>query len=191
MSAWKVPKIGVGNPTSSLEALVDADLDTLATALYVKVDDLLRAAPQWGPQRPAVGILPRLSDAELVTLAVLQALLGFSSEAHWLRHARAHLRHLFPYLPQQPGYNKRLRAAADLLGRIVRALATDTTLWTDDVWVVDSTPVECGRSKETARRSERWPDGPSTATAPATPATSGACACTWCAPCTACRSASR
>jgi hypothetical protein len=157
----------------------------------VKVDDLLRAAPQWGPQRPAVGILPRLSDAELVTLAVLQALLGFSSEAHWLRHARAHLRHLFPYLPQQPGYNKRLRAAADLLGRIVRALATDTTLWTDDVWVVDSTPVECGRSKETARRSERWPDGPSTATAPATPATSGACACTWCAPCTACRSASR
>src|ERR1039458_9159137 len=27
-------------------------------------------------------------------------------------------------------------------------------LWTDDVWVVDSTPVECGRSRETARRSD-------------------------------------
>jgi hypothetical protein len=149
-----VSKIGVANPTSSREALVDTDLDTLATALYVKIDDLLTAAPQWTPQRPAVGISPKLSDAELVTLAVLQALLGFTSEAHWLRHARAHLRPLFPYLPKQPGYNKRLRTAADLLGRIVRALATDTTLWTDDVWVVDSTPVECGRSKETARRSE-------------------------------------
>jgi hypothetical protein len=34
------------------------------------------------------------------------------------------------------------------------ALARDTTLWTDDVWVVDSTPVECGRSRETARRSD-------------------------------------
>ncbi|MCR3753568.1 IS982 family transposase, partial [Lentzea californiensis] len=29
-----------------------------------------------------------------------------------------------------------------------------TTLWTDDVWVVDSTPVECGRSRETAKRSD-------------------------------------
>jgi hypothetical protein len=45
----------------------------------------------------------------------MQALAGFTSEARWLRHARAHLRHLFPYLPQQPGYNKRLRAAASLI----------------------------------------------------------------------------
>jgi hypothetical protein len=37
---------------------------------------------------------------------------------------------------------------------VIRALAVDTTLWTDDVWVVDSTPVECGRSRETAKRSE-------------------------------------
>ena len=27
-------------------------------------------------------------------------------------------------------------------------------MWTDDVWVVDSTPVECGRSRETALRSD-------------------------------------
>jgi hypothetical protein len=33
-------------------------------------------------------------------------------------------------------------------------LAADTSLWTDDVWVVDSTPVECGRSRETAHRSD-------------------------------------
>jgi hypothetical protein len=44
-----------------------------------------------------------LSDAELVTLSVMQALLGFTSEASWLRCARTHLRHLIPYLPQQPG----------------------------------------------------------------------------------------
>jgi len=75
---------------------VDADLDTLATALYVTTDDLLKAAPQLAPWRPAVGIAPKLSDAELVTLAVLQALLGFCSEARWLRYARAHLGGLFP-----------------------------------------------------------------------------------------------
>jgi hypothetical protein len=84
----------------------------------------------------------------------MQALLGFTSEARWVRYARAHLRALFPYLPQQPGYNKRLRAAAPLIRACTRVLAASTSLWSDDVWVVDSTPVECGRSRETARRSD-------------------------------------
>jgi hypothetical protein len=65
---------------------VDADLDTLATALYVRTDDLLKASPERVPWRPANGIAPRISDAELITLAVLQALLGHTSEARWLRY---------------------------------------------------------------------------------------------------------
>jgi hypothetical protein len=97
---------------------------------------------------------PQISDAEVITLAVMQALLRFTSEARWLRHARTQLRHLFRYLPQQPGYNKRLRALAPTIEWLITALACDTSLWTDDVWVVDSTPVECGRSRETARRSD-------------------------------------
>ncbi len=132
---------------------MDADLDTLATALYVTIDDLLQQAPHLAPWRPRVGIAPKLSDAELVTLAVMQALLGFVSEARWLRHAGRHLRHLFPYLPGQSGYNKRLRHTAALIRHAIRAVACQTTLWTDDVWVVDSTPVECGRSRQTAKRS--------------------------------------
>src|SRR3954454_11895860 len=136
------------------EALVDADLDTLATALYVRTDDLLKASPGRAPARPRVGITRRLTDADLVTLAVMQALLGRTSEARWLRYARAQLRHLFPYLPQQPGYNKRLRALADTIRWLIGVLARDTGLWTDDVWVVDSTPIECARSRETVRRSE-------------------------------------
>ena len=111
---------------------MDADLDTLATALYVTTDELLKGAPQLAPWRPAVGIAPKLTDAELVCLAVLQALLGFCSEARWLRYADRHLRHLFPYLPKQPGYNKRLRAAADLLRQVIGVLADDTSWWTDD-----------------------------------------------------------
>ncbi|HZA73684.1 MAG TPA: IS982 family transposase [Propionibacteriaceae bacterium] len=133
---------------------MDADLDTLATALYVRTDDLLKASPERAPWRPRVGIAPRISDAELITLAVMQALLRFTSEARWLRHARVHLRHLFRYLPQQPGYNKRLRALGPTIEWLITTLACDTNLCTDDVWVVDSTPVECGRSRETTRRSD-------------------------------------
>jgi hypothetical protein len=133
---------------------VKNEINTLATALYVKIDDWLTAAPDQAPWRPEIGFKARLTDAELVTLAVMQALLGFTSEARWLRHARAHLGHLFRYLPQQSGYNKRLRGSASLIVNVIRALSVDTTLWTDDVWVVDSTPVECGRSKETVKRSD-------------------------------------
>ncbi len=129
------------------------DLDTLATALYVKIDDHLIAFPDLAPQRPRVGIKPTLSDAELVTLAVMSALLGFTSERRWLRYARAHLAGMFPRLPLQPGYNKRLRAASLLVIKMIEVLGRDTSLWSDDVWVVDSTPVECGRSRETTRRS--------------------------------------
>lgn len=133
---------------------MDTDLDTLATALYVTTDDLLKTRPEVVPWRPAVGMKPLLSDAELITLAALSALLGFDDEARWVRYVRAHLRHLFPYLPHQPGYNKRLRRLGPAMAALIEVLAADTSVAGDDVLVVDSTPVECARSRETVKRSD-------------------------------------
>jgi len=48
------------------------------------VEDL----PEQVPPASTVGIAPKLVTPELVTLAVMQALLGFTSEARWLRYAR-------------------------------------------------------------------------------------------------------
>ena len=133
---------------------MDTDLDTLATAIYVSADDLLKARPELVPWRPKVGMKPLVSDAEMVTLAVLSAVLGFDDEARWVRHVRAGWRHLFPYLPQQSGYNKRLRRLGPVLVALIEHLAADTSVATDDVLVVDSTPVECARSRETVKRSD-------------------------------------
>ncbi|MGZ5398178.1 MAG: IS982 family transposase [Mycobacterium sp.] len=130
-----------------------ADLDALATALYVTVDDMLITNPDLIPQRPQIGIAPVLTDAELITLSVIQALLGFTSETRFIRHAHIELRHLFPYIPDRAGYNKRLRHATDMLRGVTRLLATACTSWTNDVWLLDSTPVECARSRETVKRS--------------------------------------
>jgi len=47
-----------------------------------------------------------------------------------------------------------LRAALRLLKRVIRMLAADTDLWADPVWLVDSTPVECARSRPAVLRSE-------------------------------------
>ena len=133
---------------------MDTDLDTLATALYVRTDDLLKAHPERVPPRPRIGLQPVITDAELVTLAVMQALLGFTSERRWIRYAHTHFRQMFPTLPGQSGYGKRLRGLADTMSWLTTTLAGDTSIVTDDVWVVDSTPVECGRSRETAKRSD-------------------------------------
>src|SRR5450756_737651 len=89
-------------PNVEPEVLVDADLDTLATALYVRTDDLLKDNPHRIPWRPKVGITPLISTL------------------NWL----------------------------------IGALARDTSVWADDVWGVDSTPVECSRSRETVKRSD-------------------------------------
>jgi len=126
---------------------VTTNLDTLLTALYVWIDDRL------GRRRRA-GRPPKLTDAELLALAVAQALLGIDSEARWLRLVPERLPGAFPYLPGQSGYNKRLRAALPLLRRVIRDLAAATDLWTDPVWLVDSTPVECARSRPAVQRSD-------------------------------------
>lgn len=124
------------------------DLDTLLTALYVLADD--HVIPP-GPRRP--GHPRRLSDAELVCLAVAQVLLGARSEHHWLRLCYGRLGHLFPYLPKQPGYHKRLKAAAPLICKTMLYLASTCPSWEDELRLLDATPVPCGASRQTVRRS--------------------------------------
>jgi hypothetical protein len=125
---------------------VHADLDTLVIALYVMVDDLI--GPRCGPGRP-----PKLSDAELVCLAVAQVLLGCSSERRWLRLVGRRLGHLFPYLPTASAYNKRLRRAGPLVALAIGDLAAHTPSFHDQLRLVDSTPVPCASSRETVKRS--------------------------------------
>jgi Transposase DDE domain len=126
---------------------VHADLDALVTALYVRVDDLL--PKRGGPGRP-----PRITDAELIALAVAQMFLGLPNDRQFLALARWRLAHLFPYLPKQPGYNKRLRGLAPTIARVITHLATCSPSFCDGLRLLDSTPVPCGQSRETARRSE-------------------------------------
>jgi hypothetical protein len=126
---------------------VHAQLDALLTAIYVLVDDFL-------PERRGPGRPPRISDAELITLAVAQVFLGLPNDRQFLALAAYRLGHLFPYLPQQPGYNKRLRALAPQIERSINYLAYLSPSWCDGLRLLDSTPVPCGRSRETVRRSE-------------------------------------
>jgi len=128
---------------------VNTDLDTLLVALYVLIDDHVLGPQQRRPGRPK-----KLTDAELVCLAVAQVLLGARSEHHWLRLCYARLGHLFPYLPKQPGYHKRLKAATPLICQTMLHLARLCPSWADELRLVDATPIPCGASRETVKRSQ-------------------------------------
>ncbi|TML84913.1 MAG: IS982 family transposase [Actinobacteria bacterium] len=126
---------------------MSADLDALLTCLYVLVDDLL-------PGRRRFGRPPRISDGELICLAVAQVLLDCADETRFLRLAKQRLSHLFPYIPGQSGFNKRLRCLAPQLAQAVTLLAQLSPSFCDRLRLLDSTPVPCAASRETVRRSQ-------------------------------------
>lgn len=135
------PGVGVAMATSTPEkGPVHASLDDLVIALYlyVTIDDWLGPRPQSRPSRPQA---PRLSDAELVCLAVDQVLLGSPSEHHWRKVCYARLGHLFPCLPNQPGYHQRRNGARWLLSAALAHLAAGIPWTPDTLRLLDATPI--------------------------------------------------
>src|SRR2546427_12992971 len=113
---------------------MDADLDLLLTAVYVTADDLLPCKPENAKRS--------VTDAEVVTLCVAQAIMGIPSDRRFLAVASQHLRHLFPRLAGQAGYFKRRRKLADTLEGLMAVLATPRPRFYDDALRLDSTPPE-------------------------------------------------
>jgi hypothetical protein len=123
-----------------------ADLDLFLIAVFCTADDLLPTAVKNARRM--------LTDAEVVTLAVAQAMMGITSDVRFLKVARKQLKHLFPSLPNRPGYLKRRQRLSGTIEAMITVFASDSPGFYDDLVLVDSTPVECARSIETTRRSE-------------------------------------
>jgi hypothetical protein len=123
-----------------------ADLDLLLIAVFCVADDVL-------PER-AGNARRMLTDAEVVTLAVAQAIMGIPSDERFLAAARKRLGHLFPKLPKRPGYHKRRQRLSETIEALIVAFARDSPGFHDELVLVDSTPIECARSIETTRRSQ-------------------------------------
>src|SRR5215211_4928774 len=139
-------EVGGANRTVDLEATMDADLDLLCISVYCTADDLL--------PEPTRNARRKLTDAEVVTLCLAQVLMGIPSDRRFLRAARRQLGHLFPCLPIQDAFHKRRARLAETIEWLIGVFAAQSPGSRDELLLLDSTPVECGRSVETARRSE-------------------------------------
>ena len=120
-----------------------ADLDLLLIAVFCAADDLLPKA-----RNNAKRIV---TDAEVITLCVAQAIMGITSDPRFLAVARKRLIHLFPTLPDRAGFYKRREALSDTIEALIAQFAAHSPGAVDDVLLVDSTPVECARSRETVK----------------------------------------
>src|SRR5918992_4563636 len=91
-----------------------ASLETLVIAAYVFAASL--PIPRPGPEG-------KLTDAELVALAVAQAAMGESSDRKFLGLVAHRLRGWFSHLPDQTRYTRRLRRLVPLITTVQLAVA--------------------------------------------------------------------
>ena len=121
-----------------------ADLDLLLLVVYCMADDFL-------PER-AGNARRRVTDAEIVTLCVAQAIMGITSDYRFVAVAGKRLRHLFPVLPARDAFHKRRLRLSGQIEALIAHFARQSPGFFDDLMLVDSTPVECARSRETVKR---------------------------------------
>lgn len=119
-----------------------ASLETLVIAAYVFADSL--RIPRPGPPG-------NTTDAELVALAVAQAITGTCSDRQFLGIVGRLLPGFFPALPDQSQYNRRLRR---LTGQITMVqLMVAELLAEGGVRLVDGTLIACANYPGCASRS--------------------------------------
>jgi hypothetical protein len=121
-----------------------ADLDLLLTAVFCTADDLLPEGKKNARRR--------LTDAEVVTLCVAQSIMGVTSDERFVRIAHRRLRHLFPGLTRRSGFHRRRGRLTETIEWLIGVFAAGSRGFHDDLLLVDSTPVECARSRETVKR---------------------------------------
>src|SRR5918998_2282321 len=115
------------------------DLETMLVSLYVLVDDWWERAHPPSPRKPGRPL--SLSDAEVLTLAILSQWPRFRSERDFFRFADAHLRPYFPNLVSHGQLNRRVRALEPELKAFQRDLAATLADGSDVYHVLDITLI--------------------------------------------------
>ncbi len=115
------------------------DLDSLLVSLYVLVDDWQEERRPLTPRKPGRPVL--LSDAEVLTLAILSQWPRWRSERDFWRFASTHLRSYFPNLVSQSQLNRRVRALEPELKALQCDLAATLADGSEVYHVLDSTLI--------------------------------------------------
>jgi hypothetical protein len=109
------------------------------TEIYCFIDDYLKAHPRQARWRRSPHACPRFSDAEVLTLALLQGSFQVASLKQTYRLVRANFLTAFPCLPSYAEWLRRLHQLTIHVGLLLEATsALDTTA---AFYLVDSKPI--------------------------------------------------
>jgi len=122
---------------------MDASLETLVVAGYVFACSL--SIPRPGPAG-------KVSDQELIALAVAQAITGLVSDRQFLGTIGGLLPGYFPELPDQSQYNRRLRRLTPWITTVQLGIAQ--LICDGQVRLVDGTLLGCANYARCASKSE-------------------------------------
>ena len=119
-----------------------ASLETLVIAAYVFADSL--RIPRPGPDG-------RITDAELIALAVAQAAMGECSDRKFLGMIAYRLPGWFSHLPDQSQYNRRLRRLTPRITAVQLAVAE--LVAEGEIRLADGTLISCANYPGCASKS--------------------------------------
>lgn len=110
------------------------------TAVYVFVDDYLKAHPAQAQWRRSHHHDPAFTDAEVITIALLQGCLGVATLKQAYRFAAADHRAAFPHLPSYAQWLARLQALSGLIGQLAQVAGERAALG-ERFYFLDSKPI--------------------------------------------------
>ena len=108
--------------------------------VFCFVDDFLKTHPRQAQWRASNNACPAFSDAEVITIALLQGCFGCASLKQTFRLVQRNWRPLFPKLPSYQQWIARLHKVASLIGMLVEQARLPLQV-TDKLYLIDSKPI--------------------------------------------------
>jgi hypothetical protein len=119
---------------------MDASIEHQMTEIYCFVDDYLAARPALSGWRPSPHAAPRFTDAEVITIALLQGPLGVASLKKSYRMVAKNWRSAFPHLPTYTQWVNRLHRLTRQVGALLEATCGHGSAQAR-LYLVDSKPI--------------------------------------------------
>jgi hypothetical protein len=121
--------------------MINLDKSTILTAMYSIVDDAMKQSPAVKQALTRPGPEPEMTDAEVITIAVYQEMIGEPREDHFFRLHEAEMKSYFPHLNERSRYNRRKRDLWSVILAIRLSVLLLLKAWEYEEAVIDSAPV--------------------------------------------------
>jgi len=115
------------------------DFETLLVTVFVIVDDWYQKAIP--PRNHLPGVKPKLSDSEILTLALIMDYLPFPGETQFLGFMEANYSQWFPDLLDQSQFNRRLRRLEGKLETLRRSWVMQLGAIEEVNFLIDTKPL--------------------------------------------------